>query len=96
MVGRLFREQSTAFSCYYLQFICVVCAVYFSNLSNWKFRALFQMSFISTLTWSCIELQGHIEDSEVKEEEKSHLILKHLNSVEEKTREVFPEFQPGG
>jgi hypothetical protein len=54
------------------------------------------MSFISTLTWSCIELQNFIEDPNVKEQEKKDLILKHLNSMEEgSSRDVFPEFESG-
>lgn len=53
------------------------------------------MSFISTLTWSCIKLQGLIENPELEEEEKNNLVLNHLNSVEESSRDVFPEFQPG-
>ena len=54
------------------------------------------MSFISTLTWSCIELQSFIENPDVKEEEKKNLILKHLISLEEdSSRDVFPEFESG-
>jgi hypothetical protein len=54
------------------------------------------MSFISTLTWSCIKLQNFIEDPNVKEQEKKDLILKHLNSMEEgSSRDVFPEFESG-
>lgn len=53
------------------------------------------MSFISTLTWSCIKLQGLIKNPELEEEEKNNLVLNHLNSVEESSRDVFPEFQPG-
>ena len=54
------------------------------------------MSFISTLTWSCIELQNVVEDPNVKEEEKKDFILKHLNSLEEDSRrDVFPEFESG-
>lgn len=53
------------------------------------------MSFISTLTWRCIELQGFLESPDVSEEDKSNLILKHLDSLEECSRDVFPEFESG-
>jgi thiol-disulfide isomerase/thioredoxin len=54
------------------------------------------MSFISTLTWSCIELQNLVENPNVKEEEKKDMILKHLNSMDEdNSRDVFPEFESG-
>lgn len=54
------------------------------------------MSFISTLTWSCIEIQSVIENPDVSEAEKNASILKHLSSLEECTdREAFPEFDLG-
>ena len=53
------------------------------------------MSFISTLTWSCIELQSVIENADISEDEKSDAILKHLKSTDDCDREPFPEFESG-
>ena len=59
------------------------------------FEILQIMSFISNLTWSCIEIQSVIENPDVSEAEKDAVVLKHLSSLEECNREVFPEFESG-
>ena len=53
------------------------------------------MSFTSNLTWSSIEIQNVIENPDVSEAEKDAVVLKHLSSLEECNREVFPEFESG-
>lgn len=53
------------------------------------------MSIVTTLTWSCIQLQSFLENNDVSEEEKNDLVQKHLSSVEELTREPFPDFEAG-
>lgn len=53
------------------------------------------MSVVTTLTWSCIQLQAFLESEDVTEEEKVDLVQKHLVSVEELIREPFPCFETG-
>ena len=55
------------------------------------------MSFISELTWKCIELQGSLENPEISEEVKNDLIVKHFDSLEGSAskRDTFPEFGTG-
>jgi hypothetical protein len=43
-----------------------------------------------------MELQGSLESSDVSEDEKTTLILRHLKETEEcANREIFPEFETG-
>ena len=51
--------------------------------------------FLSSLTWTCIELQGSLENTEVDEDTKVNLIEKHLTTVQKSPRDALPEFDPG-
>ena len=43
-----------------------------------------------------MQLQGLLESSDVSEDDKTALILKHLKETEESgNREIFPEFEAG-
>ena len=54
------------------------------------------MSFVSTLTWTCMELQGSLENPGLSEDEKQALVFRHLKETEQcSNREAFPDFQSG-